>query len=319
MSLGLLSDRWRGLLLVLGLLGVGCSSGEERQQSATHEFEDVLGHKLTWRETPRRIVSLSPNLTEILFAIGCDTTNVVGVTRFCNYPPQVRGLPKVGGIVDPNLEAMVVLAPDLVLATRGNALELMESLSELRIPVYAIETQGDLDQIFSTIEEVGRVVGREQAAVLLADSLRARAAAVALRTAGIPPAGRPRIFVGELEGAHWTAGPGSYIHALITTAGGVNVGEVSGKAWSPLTFEAIVVADPEIYLGLFGPITGRTEDEARDHAKRVLAGHEGWRHTSLGRQPRVYLVHEDRFQRPGPRIVGVLEELAAYLHPSEER
>jgi iron complex transport system substrate-binding protein len=279
-------------------------------------FTDVLGHRVEWRTPPRRIVSLSPNLTEILFAIGCDTTRIVGVTRFCNYPPVATKVTRVGGIVDPSLEAIVVLRPDLVLATRGNPLEFLESLTQLGIPVYALEDRGSLARIFRIIAEIGQVTGQAVQADSLVYRLQARVADVARRTSAAAMTTPPRVYFGELEGALWTAGPGSYIGELIRAAGGENVAADAPSAWSALSLEAIVTRDPQVYLGTFaGDDTAPRRRAAEEGARRLLATREGWRETQLGRRPRVFMVQEDRLLRPGPRVVDVLEEFARFLHP----
>ncbi|MFC1571997.1 helical backbone metal receptor [Candidatus Eisenbacteria bacterium] len=275
-------------------------------------FEDALGHRVVWTEPPARIVSLSPNLTEILFAIQCDSA-IVGVTRFCNHPPAALELPRIGGVVDPSLEAIMMLRPELVLATRGNPVEFLESLAGLKLPVFALETRGDTEQIFRTILSVGKVTGRDVTAGALVDSLRALVRDVTARTAGLDPALRPRVFMGELDGAHWSAGPGSFVHALIEAAGGENVAAIAPAAWSPLSLESIVASDPQVYLGTFAQ---EGEVAARELVLHTLRTQPGWKDTSLGAEPRVFLVHEDRLQRPGPRVFGVLVEFARELHPS---
>ncbi len=274
-------------------------------------FEDVMGHQVAWERPPQRIVSLSPSITEILFAIGCDTTVVVGVTRFCNYPPEARTIARIGGIVDPNLEEIVALEPDLVLATRGNPIEFMESLTRLKVPVYALETREGLEQVLRTIEEIGAVTGREGAARREVEHLREGLAQVRARSAA-RTGPRPRVFYGYggLEGPHWTAGPGSYVHDLITAAGGVNVGGRAPSAWSTLSLETIVEADPQVYLGTFA---SEGEEAARRRVLRQLREHEGWSQTALARNPRIILFAEDRLQRPGPRLFSVLEELSRAL------
>ena len=297
-----------------GCGGTSVQQSARPQQAERRVFTDVLGHQVAWQEPPSRIVSLSPSLTEILFAVQCDAA-VVGVTRFCNSPPAVQDLPKVGGVVDPSLESILMLQADLVLATRGNSLEFMESLVHLGIPIYTLETRGDLEQILQTILEVGKITGREEPARHLADSLRVRLDHVIERTAGLDPGARPRVYAGEMEGAHWTPGPGSFLHAVITAAGGKNIGSIAPSAWSPLSLEAIIVHDPEVCLGIFGPLSGGDKEVVHKAVLHILQSNEAWERTSLGLNPRIFLVHEDRLQRPGPRVFNVLEELARYLHP----
>ena len=291
-------------------------------QEAPQTFDDVLGHRIEWSLPPARIISLSPNLTEILFAIGCDS-RVVGVTRFCDYPREVEALPDVGGIVDPSLEALLALDPDLVLATRGNPLELMESLIKLHIPVYALETTGDLAQILNVIREIGAVTGHLPEAEALARSLEEKRSAVVGETSRIEIDLRPRVYYGELEGALWTAGPGSFIHNLIEDAGGRNVAGRAPAPWCALSLEAIVGEDPQVYLGVYAGADDPGDSlqlaaapgVAAVEVRQFLKGHPVWRGTSLGRDPRIFLVAEDRLLRPGPRTFDVLGELARFLHP----
>ena len=278
-------------------------------------FEDILGQKVSWTKRPERIVSLSPSITEVLFAIGCDTTNVAGVTTFCNYPPEVNCITRVGGIVDPSLEAIMSVSPDLVLVTRGNTREFMESLRSLDIPVFAIEGNGDLQEIIGTIDTIGDVVGRSREARFLTGELYARLNSVLEKTEGIKAAERPRVYFGELDGAHWTPGPGSFTHALIEAAGGANIGASAPAPWSPLSLEVIYEQDPEVMLGIFSE--GK-EASTREEIRRVLQNNEVWSQTSLGRNGRVYLILDDRIQRPGPRVFDVLEEVLIYLHPGIE-
>jgi iron complex transport system substrate-binding protein len=190
---GVLSARVAASVALLVVLGAIPAAGEGGGYSL-HVFRDDLGKTVTWELPPRRIVSLSPNLTEILFAIGADSTCVVGVTRFCDYPPAATRIARVGGIVDPSLEAIVALHPDLVLATRGNPLEFIESLRRLKIPVYALEDRGGLTQVFEVVRNVGRVTGRIGRAITLAAAdrgARARGApARLLRRAGGCPLDR---------------------------------------------------------------------------------------------------------------------------------
>jgi iron complex transport system substrate-binding protein len=285
-------------------------------QPVPHEFRDDLGHRYAPVAPPRRIISLSPNLTEILFAMDCDSLEIAGVTRFCDYPPEARLLPQVGGIVDPSLEAVLLLKPDLVLATRGNPLEFMESLIALGIPVYALDDRGDLASIPRIVARLRPLLRCEREAFALERALDGRLEAVRALTAPLEGGARPRVYFGELEGAHWTAGPGSHIDGLITVAGGTNIAARSPAAWCPLSVEEIVSRDPQVYFGTFaGADTPEQRAAAEERTLRFLREDEVWRRTALGRDPRVFLVQEDRVLRPGPRVFDVLEEFARFLHP----
>lgn len=287
-----------------------------RKADAWREAVDDLGHRYEFASPPRRVVSLSPNLTEILFAIACDSLEIAGVTRFCDHPPAARAVAQVGGIVDPSLEAVLLCEPDLVLATRGNPLEFMGSLIDLGVPVYAVEGQGDLEYIPRLAGRIGRLVGCAEEAERLERDLTGKLRAVEEVLAGLPPEARPRVYFGEIEGALWTAGPGSHVDGLIRAAGGANVAAGAPSAWCPLSLEAIVTGDPQVYFGTFaGEDTPERRAAALAKVRAFLEGHEAWRQTSLGRSPRLFLVQEDRILRPGPRVFDVLVEFARFLHP----
>jgi iron complex transport system substrate-binding protein len=287
----------------------------QRMSAQVQEFRDCLGHEITWAQTPGRIVSLSPNLTEILYAIGAGEA-VVGVTRFCDYPTAAQSVRKVGGIVDPSLEILVSLAPDLVLVTRGVPLEAMSSIRALGIPLFALDSRGGLDAIHANILELGKITGRAAPAEEVAREFERRWKRVLMRTLALPREARPRVFHGDLDGAHWTAGPGTYVHDLIEAAGGRNVAANAPGGWVPLALEAIVAADPEVYLGTYDEEEESVE-QAAERVRRSFRELPGWPHTTLGRsaQPRVFLVEVDQLQRPGPRIVGTLEAFSRFLHP----
>lgn len=278
-------------------------------------IRDCLGHEVVWKEPPHRIISLSPNLTEILAAIGAADA-LVGVTRFCDYPPYIQSIPRVGGILDPNLEAMSQLEPDLVLTTRGVPLETMATISDLGLPLYALDSRGGLEVIRDNILEIGVVTGWAIEAAQLADSLWTILDNVHQTTSGLASEQRPRVYYGELGGAHWTTGPGTFIHDLIWAAGGRNVTADAPSGWIPVSLEALVQSDPQVYLGTYDE-ERETPDQARERVHRELQTLPGWRDTSLGQQatPRVWLVEVDQLQRPGPRIIPVTVAFSKFLHP----
>ena len=150
----------RTLLTGFALLSLILTGAERSATEADRPeiFTDALGFELSPGPPPQRIVSLSPNLTEILFAIGVARERIVGVTRFCDYPPQVEGLDRIGGIVDPSVEKIVSLRPDLVLATRGNPSAVLERLRAAGLRVYAFESQGGLDLLLATMRTMSRIV-----------------------------------------------------------------------------------------------------------------------------------------------------------------
>ncbi|MBH0192578.1 MAG: ABC transporter substrate-binding protein, partial [Nitrospira sp.] len=224
----------RGLFLVV-VLAVGAQSEEvgadmkRRQQGiltgmpfmthvSSRSFVDDTGRKISLAKTPVRIVSLAPSITEILFAIGAGG-QVAGVTQFCDFPPEVSTKPKVG-YANPNLESLVALQPDLVLAPKEFLKpELLAPLDHLHIPLFVVSGQ-TVDDIFSQIEIIGRMTDHQAEAAALTMEVRRQLVAIKARMAGVPPV---RVLYVLNSQPLITVGPGSYIDQLIGLAGGLNV------------------------------------------------------------------------------------------------
>jgi iron complex transport system substrate-binding protein len=271
---------------------------------------DALGDTLSAGPCPQRIVSLSPSVTEILFVLGVDSSRIVGVTRFCDYPPAARRRPVVGGIVDPSPEVILAQRPDLVLAVRGNPRPLLRQLRRLGLPVFAFDDRTGLRGIGEMMEKVAAVSCPDDPA--RADSVVARfrdaVAAYESWAFAIPPAERPTVYYADPEFPTWTAGAGSHIDDLVRMAGGVNLaGTLPG--WPQMSLERILLDQPRfLLLALSGG-----QEPAR--AYKELMAKPGWSGLAALREKRICWIPAARLQRPGPRLVGVLGELAACLHP----
>ncbi len=281
--------------------GTVCVRGQERI------IKDDLGRPFPLSASPpARIISMAPNITEILFALGLGP-NVVGVTRFCDYPPEARALPKIGGLVDPNVEIIQSLAPDLVIAFRGNPLRVIDRLTGLKLPAFVLDIGNGLDALYPLIERLGLVTRREMEAAALGARLKARQKAVedALGT----NAPRPRVFVILYSQGLWTCGGGSYLTDVIARAGGVNIAAAMPKKWVLYSPERILRDNPDAVFVLSK--SGADFEKARDwlsheaHLESVAA--------VAGR--RIYFLDENSASRFGPRLLDVLEKMARDLHP----
>jgi iron complex transport system substrate-binding protein len=269
---------------------------------------DALGDTLAAGPYPARIVSLSPNLTEILFALGVDSSRIAGVTRYCDYPPEARERPVVGGIVDPSLERIQALHPDLVLAARGNPVEVLQRIRGLGIPVFAVEDRIGLagigrilGQVFALVGPDERNRGRELLGRFRRELDAYRAWSDSLET-------RPRVYYADPEHLAWTAGPGSHVDDLIRLAGGSNVVR-EGGAWPQYSAERLVLADPDwVVLAL-------PEGAGREAVLADVRRAPGWNELRAIRQGRICWIDAGVLLRPGPRVLGALETLAACLHP----
>lgn len=253
-------------------------------------------------DDPRRIVSLSPALTEILFALELGD-RVVGVTSYCDWPPEARGKAKVGGYVNPSVETIVGLAPDLVLVSpnagnRESALAVREA--GIRLEVLPAET---LAETFAAIDGVGRLCGVEARAAALSASLRDRLDAVEARVRGERPV--RALFCLQLEPII-AAGAGTLPAEILAIAGGANV--VEAERYPRLGIETIVAAAPEVIL------QSRMDDGDRSSDDETLFWSR-WSTIPAVAAGRVHVVSADLMLRPGPRVVDGAERLARILHP----
>jgi iron complex transport system substrate-binding protein len=267
---------------------------------------DDAGREVTLAADPERIVSLAPSNTEIACALdACD--ELVGVTDFDDYPPEVSEVEDVVIFAQVDIEKVVAAEPGLVLAA-GNELTptaVIDQLTEAGLTVLVLYPES-LDEVYADIELVGQALDAQPAARELVDAMRSRVAAVEEAVAG---ADRPRTFyeVSIFEGTIYTAGEGSFIASLIETAGG---DAITGDPRSTsIAIEDLVAADPELIL------LGDAANDATVTPESVAA-RPGWSDTTAVREGRIVPMLDDvLITRPGPRIVEGLEALAGAIHP----
>jgi iron complex transport system substrate-binding protein len=251
-----------------------------------------------------RVVSLAPNLTEILFAISAGD-RVVGVTRYDDHPPAVLSLPKVGGFLDPNLEAILGLKPDLVVCVPNSGNEKsMRTLIRLRIPVLVLPAR-KLEDVYSATTFLGDVLGqRDQARKINAD-MRKRAKAV---TARVADRARPKVLIVYGHKPLVVAGPGTFADQLLVLAGGDNVVTSTKVAYPTLPLEMVIELAPEVIIDASMSGTGAEMrlDEVRDFWKRFKV-------IPAVRKDAVHLFDSALWFRPGPRLIDGLEHLERLL------
>jgi len=286
------------LLIALPISALRCGS----EATAITAVDDA-SRTVYIEQTPQRVVSLAPSITEILFAIGLGD-KVVGVTDHCDYPDAAKAKPKVGGYFTTSLEEILDKYPDLILTDGYDPV--MQQLEGLDIPVLVLQPN-DIDGIFKDINLVGRVMNREGEAARLVDSLQQRLEKVAEIKAGAT--GSPSVFY-EIDATDptkpWTAGPGSFADILISLAGGSNI-VTGGGSWLQLSLEELLSADPDIIiLGDYPYVTPEQVEERSGVWQDLTA-------VQLGK---VYAVSDPSLtSRPGPRIIDGLEEIARMIHP----
>ena len=297
----------RSILLLCLLLIPRTAAG---QVTAT----DAIGSTVTVQGIPQRIVSLIPSNTEVVFAVGAGSS-VVGVTNYCDFPPEARAIEKIGDLTAMSLEKIVALDPDLVLASKGNSRELVYSLKALDIPVFVLDPQ-TIEEILDDVGTVGALVGREEAARELLDGYRKRLATVADRIGNLSESEHPTVFVGSpFRDENWTPGPETYTSAVIRRAGGRNVADdLAPRTWAVYNLENIVSKNPQVLLSTLGE--GQDPEEATQRFLERAKALKGWRDLDAVRNERVVLIPENWLLRPAPRLFDAIETLAGALHPN---
>jgi len=307
-------------LLLLGGEGVlaspfGDSDVTRRQQGiltgmpfmahvSARAYVDDTGRRMYFAKPPARIVSLAPSITEMLFAIEAGE-QLIGVTDFCDYPPEALKKSKVG-YANPNLESLLALRPDLVV-TPNDFLkpDVIAKLEQLKIPVFILADK-NVESIFAHIQTLGRIVGRSTKADAVAIELRREVTAIQQRVQGLPPV---RMLYVLNSQPLITVGPGSFIDQLIGMAGGVNVAAKSATPYPRLSMETVLQEDPEVLVFPVGKAEGISESEQQSWRR--------WSTLTAVRQGRLRQISADQLNRPGPRIAQGLESLAGILHPDD--
>lgn len=262
---------------------------------------DDANAQVTVKTQPKRIVSLAPSHTETLYALGLGE-QVVGVTTFCDYPEQAKSKEKVGGFSKIDLEKVVSLNPDLILATSLHAQTVAPALRERGLTVAVLEPK-DIAGTLARIETVGRLTGRSAEAQAIVKQIRTRLDEIAARVGKASQ--KPRVFW-ELGPDLYSAGKGSFIDELITRAGGENVGARLTGEWPQFNLEALVGADPQVIILADHPIETAAKVKARP----------GWSNITAVKEGRIIEVLDVNIvSRPGPRIAEGVEFVARALHP----
>jgi len=301
------------LLLILFIslslvLTTGCSdAGEENNAPAEEESSfplsvtDDAGREVEIPSPPEKIVSLMPSHTEILFALGMGE-QVVGVTDFCNYPEEALAKEKVGDSFNINIEKIISLEPDLVLASTGeSSLQAADVLEENGIPTLILCPQ-NIDQVEETIELLGKITGSETAAVEIIEQMEAEKSAVMEKAEANTDT--PKVLVLIDTTSLYTVGAGEFLDELITLAGGENIAAKYGEGYFVINEEAILQEDPDVIISTF-PM------------KEEIMARENWQEITAVREGHIFDVNGDLVSRQGPRITKGLEEVYAAIFPEQ--
>lgn len=262
---------------------------------------DDLGRTVTIPVKVTRVVSLAPNLTENIFAVGAGD-RLVGVTTFCNYPEQAKSIAKIGDTMTPNMESIIALKPDIVFVSTASQIEaFMKTLEANGIAVY-VTNPTSLDQVFKDLQQLGDLFETQDAASKLITDLQRR-----ILSASLPPEyeieARPRVFVQISKEPLFTIGKQSFLTELIARVDGQSVTENVETAYPKLSKERASVMNPEVI------ILSDSEDN--------MEPNEAFKNSPAVKNGRVYKINADILSRPGPRLVDALEQIAKDLHPDK--
>ena len=295
------------LTLLLALVLAACAPAVPATEAAGLTLTDGLGRTVKLASPAQRIVSLAPSNTEILFALGAGD-KVVGRDEFSDYPPEVSSITKVGGSMgEYSLEAIAALKPDLVLASEINSPELVKSIEDLGLTVYYLPNPKSLEDLYTNLETVATLTGRD--AAKLTDSLKARVTAVDEKIAATTE--RPVVFY-EIDATDpskpYTAGVGTFIDLLIARAGGQNLTGLAGitDPYPRISLEKLVVTPPDIII---------LGDSLYGTSAETVKSRPGWDSLKAVIDGKIFPFDDNLVSRPGPRLVDGLEALARLLHP----
>jgi iron complex transport system substrate-binding protein len=266
------------------------------QHASTRSVTDDLGRNVELPQPVSRAISLAPSITELIYAAGAGD-RLVGVTTYCNYPAETASIEKIGDTLNPNIEKIIALKPDVVFVSTASQLEaFMQTLEEQRIAVYVIDSKS-VSEMLEDLGIIGSLFGTESSAESTASALEKRVNDLHQKLAPNAP---QRVFIQISNEPLFTIGKDSFLTNLIETAGGSSVTKDVPSAYPKLSKETALALNPDVI------ILSDSEDnqEPNDVFKNSPAVKNG----------RVYKINADIISRPGPRQVDAIEQIAGFLH-----
>ncbi len=271
---------------------------------ASREVTDETGRSVRIPQPVRRIVSLAPSVTETLFALGLGD-RIVGDTDFCDYPPEAKLKRRIGGPVDPNIEVIAALHPDLVVGARSiNRLASVHSLEQLGIPVYGTDPRS-VDEVLLSTERLGELLGAGDAGRSLLANLRARLSQIDRRLTGLPP--QTVMMVVWLDPLI-SVGRNTFLEDALRRAGARSIIDTQ-QSWPNINLEEVIRLQPK-YL-----IFSSDDPQQVQRQLAELQDRPAWRQLDAVRNRR-FIVVSEAISHPSPRLVDGIEQLAAALYPS---
>ncbi|NLY74191.1 MAG: ABC transporter substrate-binding protein [Firmicutes bacterium] len=293
-----------GFITYLSLLtGLFRKTGDRRQPQAGREYlriVDSYRRVVTLDQTPARVVSAAPNITEIIFALGKEEI-LVGRTDYCDYPAEACRIESIGDIMAPNLEKIVALNPDLVIASTHFQKEVVAKLEDLGIKIAILDVEKSFDGVYQLIGQVGQVLGVDEKAAELVSDMKRKVAEITEKVKDLP---KPKVyyilFYGD--GGFFTAGQDTFIGNMLQMAGGDNAAADS-KGWQ-YSIEKLVEKDPDLLIC-----------SKFYQTKEIILETPGFKDLKAVKAGRILEIDHNLLDRQGPRLTEGLGTLAGMLHP----
>jgi iron complex transport system substrate-binding protein len=274
-------------------------TGPSRGDVVERVVEDDLGRAVRLPGKIDSAVSLAPNLTEIVFAVG-GGDQLRGVTTFCNYPEAAKAIPSVGDTMNPNMENIAALKPQVVFVSTASQIEAFTSRLEQQGVKTFVTNPSSINDVYRSIFSVGEILGKQENAEKLVEGLKLRADAVETKVKG---AAKPKIFVQISKEPLYTVGNNSFLYELIMKAGGDPVTKGINEAYPRYSKESALAANPDVII-LSDSNDNREPNDAFNNSPAVKNG-------------KVFRINADILSRPGPRVIDALEQIAKALHPEK--
>lgn len=268
---------------------------------------DDLDKEIRIDKKPERIISLAPSMTELLFALGLED-EVVGVTTLADYPAEAVLKEKIGTIVDPSVEKIISLKPDLVLAVAINKEETITQLRRLGIKVAGFDPH-NIKESIELIKKVGLLTGQQETARVITTELTDSLTQIEqLVVKELQDRQGPKVFYEIWSNPLYTAGSDTFIDDIINIAGGINIGSKADGAWPQYSLEVLILEDPDVYIA-------SPHSSAHKVTVEKIKNRDNYQGIKAVRNGRVYIVDQDIVSRPSPRIIDAIMEFLRAILP----
>ncbi|MGQ9609449.1 MAG: ABC transporter substrate-binding protein [bacterium] len=294
------------LIIFYLLCLLGC--GKRVSNRNTIEFTDDMQRQVKVPRSVKRIVSMAPNVTEMLFAIGLNE-EIVGVTDYCNYPEIAKEKTKIGGYYNPNIEVILSLKPDIIIATPdGYSKERVAKLEQAGISIFLVNPRS-LDDIFNSMIMLGNITGKKEIAEETVKKLKSRVKIITDKVKYIKR--KPKVFYELDHSPLITVGPNNFVDDLITKAGGINIANDAPSSWPQYSIESVIIKNPDII------ITAPYSMGSGNSSQPLINEWKKYRTISAVINNRIYAINPDIVLRAGPRAIDGLESLYEVFHSED--